>query len=141
MLYSYSVWKMIDTNFEQLSQPYSIESGSLLPVIFNIFSPWRLTGQQQMTLLGLSNEKTLYNWKNQPGKAKLTRDCLERASYILGIYRALQILFPDEAQNDRWIHAANDNPLFDGSAPVDKMLGGLVVDLAVVREHLDSQLS
>ncbi|GAB5415742.1 MAG: hypothetical protein Cons2KO_33450 [Congregibacter sp.] len=132
---------MMSANFEQLLHPYSIESGSLLPVIFNIFSLWRLTGQQQMTLLGLSNEKTLYNWKNQPEKAKLTRDCLERASYILGIYRELQILFPDEAQSDRWIHAPNDNPLFDGSAPLDKMLRGLVVDLAVIREHLDSQLS
>ena len=94
-----------------------------------------------MTLLGLSNEKTLYNWKNQPEKAKLTRDCLERISYILGIYRALQVLFPDEAFSDQWLHAPNDNPLFGGSAPIEKMLGGLVVDLAVVREHLDSQLS
>ena len=128
-------------NFEQLLQPYSIDPGSLLPVIFNIFSLWRLTGQQQMTLLGLSNEKTLYNWKNQPEKAKLTRDCLERISYILGIYRALQVLFPDEAFSDQWLHAPNDNPLFGGSAPIEKMLGGLVVDLAVVREHLDSQLS
>ena len=128
-------------NFEQLLQPYSIDPGSLLPAIFNIFSLWRLTGQQQMTLLGLSNEKTLYNWKKQPEKAKLTRDCLERASYILGIYRALQVLFTDEAQSDQWLHAPNDNPLFGGTAPLDKMLEGLVVDLAVVREHLDSQLS
>jgi len=128
-------------NFEQLLQPYSIDPGTLLPAIFNIFSLWRLTGQQQMTLLGLSNEKTLYNWKNQPEKAKLTRDCLERASYILGIYRALQVLFSDEAQSDQWLHTPNDNPLFGESAPIEKMLGGLVVDLAVVREHLDSQLS
>ena len=128
-------------NIEQLLQPYSIDPGTLLPAIFNIFSLWRLTGQQQMTLLGLSNEKTLYNWKNQPEKAKLTRDCLERISYILGIYRALQVLFPDEAFSDQWLHAPNDNPLFGGSAPIEKMLGGLVVDLAVVREHLDSQLS
>ncbi len=128
-------------NFEQLLQPYSIYPGSLLPAIFNIFSLWRLTGQQQMTLLGLSNEKTLYNWKNQPEKAKLTRDCLERASYILGIYRALQVLCPDEAQSDQWLHTPNDNPLFGGTAPLEKMLEGLVVDLAVVREHLDSQLS
>ena len=123
-------------NFEQLLQPYSIDPGSLLPAIFNIFSLWRLTGQQQMTLLGLSNEKTLYNWKKQPEKAKLTRDCLERASYILGIYRALQVLFPDEAQSDQWLHTPNDNPLFGGTAPLEKMLEGLVVDLAVVRDHL-----
>ena len=84
---------------EQLLQRGSSVSGSLLPAIFAIFKQWQLTGVQQMTLLGLTNEKTLYNWKNQPEKAKLTRDCLERASYILGIYRALQVLFPDEAQS------------------------------------------
>ncbi|WP_245832078.1 antitoxin Xre-like helix-turn-helix domain-containing protein [Solemya velesiana gill symbiont] len=78
---------------EKLLQPYSIQPEALLPVIFNVFSLWHLSGRDQMTLLGLSNEKTLYNWKSQPEKAKLTRDFLERASYILGIYRALQISF------------------------------------------------
>jgi hypothetical protein len=94
-----------------------------------------------MILLGLSNEKTLYNWKSRPNKAKLSRDFLERASYILGIYRALQILFPDKECSDQWLHSPNDNPMFGGSAPMEKMLGGFVVDLAAVREFLDSQLS
>ncbi len=93
-----------------------------------------------MTLLGLSNEKTLYNWKKRPEKAKLPRDFLERASYILEIYRALQVLFSDEAQSDQWLLTPNDNPLFGGSVPMEKMLGGLVVDLATVRQFLDSQL-
>lgn len=48
-------------DFEQLFQPYSIEPGYLLPAIFNIFTLWYLSGHEQMTLLGLSNEKTLYN--------------------------------------------------------------------------------
>ncbi|HEC13799.1 MAG TPA: hypothetical protein ENI80_11255, partial [Acidiferrobacteraceae bacterium] len=68
---------------EQLLQRGPEVTGSLLPAIFNIFSQWSLTGGQQMTLLGLGNEKTLYNWKSHPEKAKLTRDLLERASYIL----------------------------------------------------------
>lgn len=128
------------TDFEKLLQPYSIEPGSLLPAIFNIFALWHLSGRDQMTLLGLSNEKTLYNWKSRPEKAKLTRDFLERASYILGIYRALQILFSEEEQRDQWLHTPNDNPLFGGSMPMEKMLHGLVADLAIVRDFLDSQL-
>ena len=72
---------------EQLLQRGPSVARSLLPAIFNIFDQWSLTGAQQMTLLGLSNEKTLYNWKNHPEKAKLTRDLLERASYILGIFK------------------------------------------------------
>ncbi len=124
---------------EQLLQRGSSVTSSLLPAIFAIFSQWRLTGAQQMTLLGLSNEKTLYNWKNQPEKAKLTRDLLERASYILGIYKSLEILLPDEGLADQWLATPNDNPLFNGTAPLDRLLAGQVVDLAVVRDFLDAE--
>lgn len=124
---------------EQLLQRGSSVTRALLPAIFNIFSEWHLKGVQQMTLLGLSNEKTLYNWKNHPEKAKLTRDLLERASYILGIYKSLQILFPDQALADRWLSTPNDNPLFNGMAPLDRLLAGQVVDLAVVRYFLDAE--
>ena len=126
---------------EQLLQRGSAVASSLLPAIFNILKQWHLTGSQQMILLGLSNEKTLYNWKNQPGKAKLTRDLLERASYILGIYKSLQILLPDPLLSDQWLLTPNDNPLFNGSAPLDRLLAGQVVDLAVVRDFLDAERS
>jgi len=124
---------------EQLLQRGSSVSGSLLPAIFTIFSQWHLTGAQQMTLLGLSNEKTLYNWKSRPEKAKLTRDLLERASYILGIYKSLQILLPDRALADRGLSSPNDTPLFNDTAPLDRLLAGQVVDLAVVRDFLDAE--
>lgn len=124
---------------EQLLQRGSSVTSSLLPAIFAIFSQWRLIGAQQMTLLGLSNEKTLYNWKSQPEKAKLTRDLLERASYILGIYKSLEVLLPDQALADQWLATPNDNPLFNGTAPVDRLLAGQVTDLAMVRNFLDAE--
>ena len=124
---------------EKFLQHNSVVSGSLLPAIFEIFSRWRLTGTQQMTLLGISNEKTLYNWKKQPEKARLTTDLLERASYILGIYRSLQILLPDPNISDQWLYIPNDNPLFHGTAPMKRLLAGQVVDLAAVRQFLDAQ--
>ena len=124
---------------EQLLQRGSSVGSSLLPAIFNIFRQWRLSGAQQMTLLGLTNEKTLYNWKSKPEKAKLTRDLLERTSYILGIYKSLQILLPDEAPTDQWLATPNDNPLFNGTAPLDRLLAGQVTDLAVVRNFLDTE--
>ena len=124
---------------EQLVRQGSDLASLLLPSIFRIFGLWNLTGAQQMTLLGLSNEKTLYNWKNKPGKAKLTRDLLERTSYILGIYKSLQILLPDPVLADRWLLTPNDNPLFNGSTPLDRLMAGQVLDLAVVRGHLDAE--
>lgn len=126
---------------QQLLQRGSSVSGSLLPAVFAIFKQWRLTGAQQMTLLGLSNEKTLYNWKSQPEKAKLTRDLLERTSYILGIYKSLELLLPDPKLAAQWLTTPNDNPLFNGTAPLDRLLAGQVVDLAVVRDFLDAEQS
>ena len=126
---------------EKLLQRGSIVSSSLLPAIFAIFSQWDLTGTQQMTLLGIGNEKSLYNWKNQPEKARLTKDLLERTSYILGIYKSLQILLLDPELADQWLFVRNDNPLFNGNAPMERLLAGQVVDLAVVRQFLDAQCS
>ena len=124
---------------EQLLQRGSAVTGSLLPAIFNIFGRWSLTGAQQMALLGLSNEKTLYNWKSHPEKAKVTRDLLERASYILGIFKSLEILLPDPVLADRWLTTPNDNPVFSGTAPLDRVLAGQVTDLALVRNFLDAE--
>ena len=90
-------------------------------------------------VLGLSNEKTLYNWKNHPEKAKLTRDLLERASYILGIFKSLEILLPDSALADHWLTTPNDNPVFNGTTPLDRLLAGQVTDLALVRNFLDAE--
>lgn len=112
----------------------------VLPVIFNIFESWRLTGAQQMALLGLSNEKTLYNWKNSPERAKLSKDLLERISYILGIYKALQVLFPTPVNADNWMRSPNNAELFGVRAPIDFLTEeGKVVDLARVRDYLDNE--
>lgn len=129
----------METQAERLLQLDSNVTGSLLPSIFKIFSQWRLTCAQQMTLLGLSNEENLHNWKSQPEAAKLTRDQLERTSYILGIFKSLQVLLPEQSQADRWLLIPNDNPLFNGAAPLDHLLAGQVADLAVVRNFLDAE--
>ena len=124
---------------EQLLYRRPAVSSSLLPAIFNIFNQWGLTGAQQVILLGLSNERTLYNWKRRPEKTKLTRDLLERTSYILGIYKSLQVLLPAPALADQWLSSPNDNLLFNGVAPLDRLLAGHVVDLAAVRNFLDAE--
>ena len=111
---------------EQLLRRGSGIASSLLPAIFNIFSQWRLTGAQQMTLLGLSNEKTLYNWKSQPEKAKLTRGLLERASYILGIYQSLQILLPDQVLADQWLATPKQPGHFAARRRQSQLMRGLI---------------
>lgn len=113
-------------------------SGPALRAFFNIASAWDLSGAQQRKLLGNPPSSTFFKWKRDRA-GSLPRDVLERISYILGIYKALQILIPDEARADAWISRPNTAPIFGGSSALDRMLGGNVGDLYAVRQYLDAQ--
>lgn len=104
----------------------------------NIARLWNLDADEQLVLLGSPPRSTFYKWKKQPEAAHLGRDTLERISYLLGIYKALQILLPDEKAADSWIRKPNAATLFGGKSALDRMLSGNVADLFVVRQYLDA---
>ena len=104
----------------------------------NIAHLWHLDIEAQLTLLGSPPRSTYYKWKKAPESAHLGRDTLERISYLLGIYKALQILLPDEKAADAWIKKPNAAPLFGGKSALQRMLSGNVADLYVVRQYLDA---
>jgi uncharacterized protein (DUF2384 family) len=109
-----------------------------LRTFFRIGEAWELTAEEQMRLLGMTAPATYYKWRKQP-PARLSPDMLERISYVLGIYKALQILVPDERLADAWVSRPNANPLFAGRPPKERMLSGLVADLYLVRSYLDGE--
>jgi len=113
-------------------------SAPALKAFFRIAQLWELSVREQMTLLGLSARSTFYKWQKNP-QVELPRDTLERLSYILGIYKALQILLPEEQAADRWIRKPNAAPVFAGRSALDQMLSGQVVDLYRVRQYLDAE--
>lgn len=113
-------------------------SAAALRTFFNIARDWGLSTSEQMQLLGLNASSTYFKWKKDPDVA-LPRDTLERISYILGIYKALQILLPDPAAADAWVRKPNSAPLFGGRSALARMLSGNVADLYVVRQYLDAQ--
>ena len=108
----------------------------------NIAQKWQLKVEQQKILLGGIPSSTYHKWKHQVETFKdftLSKDILERISYILGIYKALHILLPNEEAANRWIHKKNAASLFNNETALDKMLAGNVIDLADVRRFLDAQ--
>lgn len=113
-------------------------SGPALRAFFRIAMLWRLSVEEQMTLLGLTARSTFFRWKKNPDTI-LPKDTLERISYILGIYRALQLLLPDQQAADGWVRRPNTVPLFGGRSALDRMLSGQVADLYVVRQYMDAQ--
>jgi hypothetical protein len=113
-------------------------AGPALRSFFNIAERWDLSATEQRVLLGNPPSSTFFKWKKER-KGPLSRDVLERVSYVLGIYKALQILLPDAARADAWVRQPNAALPFGGHSALDRMLGGNVGDLFVVRQYLDAQ--
>lgn len=116
----------------------SAAAGAALRTFFRLAEAWGLSVAEQTTLLGVART-TLYQWK-QGKVAPLDRHLLERLSHLFGIYAALQILLPVPQRANEWVRKPNSAPLFEGnSSALDRMLGGQISDLFVVRQYLDAQ--
>lgn len=118
--------------------PTSDLGGPALRAFFALAERWKLRVTEQRTLLGDPPESTYFKWKKQQDGTP-SRDVIERISYLLGIWKDLQILFPDPAQADAWLRRPNDASLFGGRPALERMLSGNVADLYVVRQYLDAQ--
>ena len=108
-----------------------------LRTFWRLADAWKLTTTEQIALLGVGRS-TFYLWK-QGKVGPLDKHILERLSYLFGIYAALQTLLPVPERANEWIRKPNDAPLFGGRSALDRMLGGQVADLYVVRHYLDAQ--
>lgn len=107
-----------------------------LRTFFRIAEAWGLKEQEQMRILGLDSRSTLHSWRRGAVSA-ISRDALERISYVFGIYKDLQILLPQAA--DEWVRKPNKATIFGGRSAIDRMVSGNVADLYVVRQYLDGQ--
>jgi hypothetical protein len=112
--------------------------GPGLRAFANIAEAWGLTIAEQLQLLGIASRSTFFKWRRETDP-RLPRDTLERLSYLLGIYKSLQILLPDPKAADEWIRKPNNAAPFGGRSALERMLSGQVADLYVVREYLDAE--
>lgn len=113
-------------------------AGAGLRAFFKLAERWQLRVAEQRKLLGDPPESTFYKWKRERDGA-LSRDTLERISYLLGIFKALAILFPQADRADEWLRKPNSAPVFGGKSALERMLSGNVADLFTVRQYLDAQ--
>jgi hypothetical protein len=112
--------------------------GAGLRAFENIATAWELSVAEQLKLLGIASRSTYFKWRRERDP-KVPRDTLERLSYLLGIYKSLQILLPEARAADEWVRRPNNEPLFGGRSALERMLSGQVSDLYVVRQYLDSE--
>jgi hypothetical protein len=70
---------------------------------------------------------------------ELQHDVLLRIGHVIGIYRALHTISPDEHQANGWIRRPNNAAMFRGAPALTLTCSGRMADLAAVRQYLESQ--
>ena len=105
---------------------------------FRIAAAWSLTVNEQRALLGWPAASTFHRYKNED-HGTLTFDTLTRISLVLGIYKALQVLYPDQSLADRWVRLPNANPMFGGRPALTLMIDSGMDGLLQTRRLLDAR--
>lgn len=130
---------MSDASTESILAKNPKKTGQVaLKGFFKIASEWGLKAQQQRVLLGDIPTSTYNKYKKLP-LITLPKDMLDRISYVMGIYKALRILFPTHDQAVNWVSKSNMAYPFNGRSALSFMLDGHLTDLADVRRYLDWQ--
>jgi hypothetical protein len=112
-------------------------SRSALMGFFKLAAAWGVRDDDARELLGGLSSSSYYDWKKNPDRL-LEVDRITRISYLLGIYKALHILYGDKLA-DEWVHLPNTNPVFAGRTPLAYMLAGGLIAMQTVRKLLDAR--
>lgn len=111
------------------------EAAAMFRAALNLFRHWGVTDEQAATLLDLKS-RTFGRWKAE-GAGRLGRDGKARLSNLMGIHKALRIVFREPDRGYAWVKAPNE--AFGGRSALDVMLGGELTDLMRVRRYLDAE--
>ena len=96
---------------------------------------WGLTDEQASVLMGDISVRTFRRWKvGELGRAGI--DTAARLSNVMGVHKALRLLFKEPARGYGWIKRANT--AFGGATALEVMLGGQITDIMRVRRYLDA---
>ncbi len=117
---------------------HSTESRKKLALmIVRLFKLWELPTQDQLNLLGLSSSSRAMLSKYSKGEPlSSSRDMLDRVGWLLGIHKALRLLFPHNPElRSSWVK--RKNKAFDNLTPLEVMLDEGLIGLAKVCRYLD----
>ena len=108
-----------------------------IQAFFAIVDKWAIRNDDAMALLGGTSHGRYYELKkNRQGL--LSQDELTRISLLIGIFKALNILFSQKLAN-QWTSRPNSNPMFNNAAPLQVLIRGGVPGMIGVRRLLDSR--
>lgn len=103
--------------------------------MIELFARWGVGAEDAAILLGGISSKTFRRWRDGD-YGRVSRDQADRMSLLLGVHKALRILYVDAARGYRWMSAANT--IFGGRSALDVMLRGGIDDIRRIRSYLDA---
>jgi uncharacterized protein (DUF2384 family) len=111
------------------------EGAAMFRACVNLFERWRVSDAQASILLDLP-PRSFARWKTGV-LGRIGRDQKSRLSNLMGIHKALRLIFRDTARAYDWIRQPNE--VFGGRSALEVMVGGELTDLMRVRRYLDAE--
>lgn len=108
-----------------------------LRAALNILDKWGCSPEQAWNILGMKRS-TYYRYREAGVKPRLSRDQVERASYILNIHAALRLVFDNPENVYGFMSMENHNPYFNGRSPLSIIASGNFGSLYEVFRRIDS---
>jgi hypothetical protein len=121
-----------------LSDPSTRErlSPAGIKAFLRIAERWGVKDQDARKLLGGISSGSFYTLKKLPSRRSFDQDTLTRISLLIGIFKALNILY-SELLADAWMTLPNSNPMFRGTTPLEYVLRLGQPGMMEVRQMLD----
>jgi hypothetical protein len=103
-----------------------------------VMEKWSIKDPDARQLFGGLSSGSYYGMKKEPKHRTLDQDALTRISLLLGIFKALNILY-SPALADAWITLPNRNAMFRGVSPLAYMIQRGQPGMVHVRQLLDAR--
>ena len=131
--------QLVDTAPPEVTDPgiTDAEAGAMFRAAVNLFRLWSVSDGEAAILLDLP-ARTFARWK--AGEiGRIGRDGKARLSNLMGIHKALRLIFREPQRAYAWVKAPNE--AFGGRRALDVMLDGELTDLMRVRRYVDAERS
>ncbi len=112
-------------------------SPSAIKAFFNIARKWGLRDEDARALLGGISNGQFYEMKKKIERT-LDTDTLTRISYLVGIFKGLNILYSAKLA-DAWMQRPNTNRIFGGGTPLEYVISGGMPALQTLRRLIDAR--
>lgn len=105
--------------------------------LMRLAARWQIRDDDARILLGGMSNGSFYSLKSRSSKT-LDEDQLTRVSLLVGIYKALNILYSQKLA-DAWMTLPNTNAMFGGDTPLNYVKKGGIPALLRLRQLLDAR--